>query len=108
VDSVLVLDEDVHEVIDRMFQSFPGLTVTSNRLPITGSVVYTFRNSITQAVLGVDDGALWMPVTPGSLIEVGGVSWGSFTNSPGTITALIGSIVPGPGGVQQGLANIAP
>ncbi len=108
VDSVLVLDEDIHEVMDRMYCSFPGLAITSNRLPIVGSIVYTFRNSITQAVLGVDDGALWMPVTPGSLLEIGGVGWGSFTNSPGNITALIGSIVPGPGGVQQGLANIAP
>lgn len=108
VDSVLVLDEDVNEAMDRMYNSFPGLTVTNNRVGPEGVIVYTFRNSVTQAILGVDDGALWMPVTPGTQLEIGGLTWGTFTNSPGQITALIGSIVPGPGGVQQGVANLAP
>lgn len=108
VDSVLVLDEDINERMDAMYFQFPGLAASSNRIGPTGVLVYTFRNSVSQAVLGPDTGELWTPSTPGSLIEIGAAPWGTFANTPAQITALIGSIVPGPGGIQQGQANVIP
>ncbi len=108
VDSVLVADEDINERMDNMYTQFPGLTVTGARIGPVGVIVYTFRNSVSQAVLGPDTGELWTPSTPGTLIEVGSTGWGTFANTPGSITALIGSIVPGPGGIQQGLGNVVP
>lgn len=108
IDSVLVLDEDVNERMDAMFLNFPGLTVSSHRVGPTGVLIYTFRNSITSAVFGADSGELWAPSTPGSLIEVGASPWGTFANSPGQLTALIGSIVPGQQGIVQGVSLVAP
>ncbi len=108
VDSVLVLDEDINERMDNMYLNWPGLTVTGHRVGPTGVLVYTFRNSVSSAVFGPDTGELWVPSTPGSLIEIGASPWGTFANTPGQLTALIGSIVPGPGGIQQGLSNVVP
>lgn len=108
VDTVLVLDEDINTRMDQMYFQFPGLTVSSHRVGPVGVLVYTFRNSVSQAVLGPDSGELWTPSTPGTLLEIGAGAWGATTNSPTSITALIGSIVPGPEGIQVGVQNIVP
>jgi hypothetical protein len=133
VDSVLVLDEDINVRMDKMFEQFPAIgaaitpasTATATAAVHGGSrlggnafegvLVYTFRNSVSQAVLGPDSGELWTPSTPGTLLEIGATNWGTFTAattgygvSPGSITALIGSIVPGPEGIQQGIGNVVP
>ncbi len=105
IDTVEVFDEDINARMDVMYRSFPGLPVVGNRVGPVGVIVYTFRNSITNAVLGVDDGAAWLPASPATSIEVQGTPWGKFTSAsgnPAQITALIGSIVPGPGGVKRG------
>jgi hypothetical protein len=109
----------------RLDQSLAGLPIGTQRPPATtvggaiaggsigdvgvgpqGVLAYTFRNSLSQAVLGqADTGETWLPTSPGTLIELEGSPWGSFGNAPGQITALMGCIIPS-GGVRRGVGDL--
>lgn len=105
VDGIPVLDEDINTRMNKMYEAYPGLTVTGNRVGPTGVLVYTFRNALSQALLGLaDTGEVWIPTSPGSQLEVEGSPWGAFSG-PGQITALVGCIVPA-GGIRRGLSDL--
>lgn len=114
LDGVPVLDESIDERIDKMYEEFGGLsgqnlpfaTVpgTVTRGKPAGVIAYSFKASESQVNLGhLDNGDLWLSSTPGSLIEIECNSWGA---TAGTITAIVGQIVPR-GQVQQGLSILA-
>lgn len=86
VDGVPVLTESLVERTDKMYKQF-GVTRP------TGVIVYTFRNSIQSFVSSGDSYDVIMPTTPATLLEVAG-TFGTITNAPGKITAVIGELFP--------------
>lgn len=85
-DGVPILMETSQERFDYMFTQF-GVTRP------TGVVVYTFRNSIQTFVSNGDTYDLLAPTTPATLLEVAG-TFGTITNAPATITAIVGELYP--------------
>lgn len=85
-DGVPVLMETSAERYDYMFTQF-GVTRP------TGVIVYTFRNSIQSFVSSGDTYDLLAPTTPATLLEVAG-TFGTISNAPATITAIVGELYP--------------
>jgi len=64
------------------------------------------KNSLAQNSLGLlDSGEAYLSTNPGTLVELNGAPWGSITNAPATVTAVIGQVVP-TGAVIQGLPEL--
>jgi hypothetical protein len=85
-DGVPVLMETFVTRADAMYAQF-GVTRP------TGVIVYTFRNSIQTFVSNGDTYDLIAPTTPATLLEISG-TFGTITNAPGKITAVIGELFP--------------
>jgi hypothetical protein len=85
-DGVPVLMESFATRTDLMFTQF-GVTRP------TGVIVYTFRNSIQTFVSNGDTYDLLAPTTPATLLEVSG-TFGTISNAPATITAVVGELFP--------------
>lgn len=85
-DGVPVLMETLATRTDLMFTQF-GVTRP------TGVIVYTFRNSIQSFVSNGDTYDLLAPTTPATLLEVSG-TFGTISNAPATITAIVGELFP--------------
>jgi hypothetical protein len=102
VDQVPEYSIELGVLTDRMFQLF-GVTRPA------GVLVVTYRNSIampTGPVSGIDDGTTYLPTNPGSILQLRSSAWGTFNNSPASVTALTGrlyAVGPTPSGH---LANI--
>lgn len=86
IDGVPILMESANERYDAMYRQF-GVTRP------TGVIVYTFRDSVQQAVSGADTYDLLLPTTPATLLEIGG-TFGTISNAPATITAITGELYP--------------
>lgn len=99
IDGVGWRDDTPNELFDRMQGEFG---YASSGRP-TGVAAYTFKTSVAQVSLGLLDTLETVMLTnPGTLIEVEGVPWGTFTNNPGALYALTGQLVP-TGPLAQGL-----
>ena len=86
VDSIPVRIEHPKNLQSRMFRQF-GVTRP------TGVQCYSFRDSVG-FVVNVDDMELLLPTTPGTLLEVFSGGWGTFGNSPATISTYTGKLYP--------------
>jgi hypothetical protein len=86
VDGVPILFETLQERTDKLFAQFG-----SNRP--TGVVVYSFRDSVQNAVSTADTYDLLLPTTPATLLEVSG-TWGTISNAPAILTAVTGELYP--------------
>lgn len=86
VDGVPIRIEHSKNLFARMYRQY-GITRP------TGAAVYTFRDSVGYAT-NVDDMELLLPTTPGTLLEVFSGAWGSFANSPATISTYTGKLYP--------------
>lgn len=86
IDGVPILMETALERYDAMYTQF-GVTRP------TGVIVYTFRNSIQSFVSNGDTYDLLAPTTPATLMEVSG-TFGTISNAPATITAVVGELFP--------------
>ena len=97
IDGVPYRDETFKEIIDRMAMQFQTTTRPN------GVIAYTFKDSMAQASLGLLDTLETVLLTnPGTLLEVEGNSFGTMSNAPGTLYAIIGQLVP-TGPIEQGL-----
>lgn len=85
-DGVPVLMETFQTRVDLMYAQF-GVTRP------TGVIVYTFRNSIQSFVSNGDTYDLLAPTTPATLLEVSG-TFGTISNAPAKITAVVGELFP--------------
>ena len=98
IDGVPYLDETFLEAQDRMFGQF--LTTRPN-----GVLAYTFKDSMSQVSLGLLDTLETVLLTnPGTLLEIEANPWGAGTNSPATLYAVAGQLVP-TGPIEQGLVE---
>jgi hypothetical protein len=71
-----------------------------------GIMMISRKNSLSQQDYGLlDTGEKFLSTNPGTQIEINGVPWGTISNSPGNLNAVIGQIVPS-GRLIQGLPEI--
>lgn len=89
IDGVPVLFETLQERTDKMYAQF-GVTRP------TGVLVYTFRDSVQDAVSTADTYDLILPTTPATSIEIGG-TWGTIANAPAQLYCVTGLLFPSGG-----------
>jgi len=69
----------------------------------TGVIYISRKTSLSQRELGLlDTGEIFLSTNPGTQIEVAGYPWGTVTNSPATLNAVVGQVVPS-GALVRGL-----
>ena len=98
------------ELFDDMAIQFGDISATTSTSVTTsrptGVIAISRKNSMAQQSLGLlDTGEAYLSTNPGTLVELNGAPWGTISNAPGTITAVIGQVVP-TGAVIQGLPEL--
>lgn len=72
----------------------------------TGTIAINRKTSLSQRDFGLlDTGEIFLSTNPGTQIEIGGYPWGTISNSPGTLNAIVGQVVPS-GTLVQGLPEV--
>ena len=72
----------------------------------TGLLAINRKTSLAQADLGLlDTGEKFLSTNPGTQVELNGAPWATITNTPATLNAIIGQIVPS-GPLVQGLPEV--
>lgn len=100
VDGVPLLDTRFDEWQDDIYNTFGGITRD------TGVLVISRRTSLSQINLGLlDTGEVFLSTNPGTLIQFECTPWGTITNSPATLEAIVGQVVPA-GSLLQGLPEL--
>ena len=105
VDGVPYLDTTVSELVDDMaiqfgFNSNVGLTRP------TGVMAVSRKTSLNQTNMGLlDTGETYLSTNPATLIEANFAPAGAGSNSPATMSVLVGQIVP-TGAIIQGLPEL--
>ena len=102
IDGVPWKDETVLEAFDRMQGQF-GYAASGRP---AGTFAYTFKDSVSQVVLGLWDTLETVMLTnPGTQIEIEAAPWGTFANAPGALFVLFGQLVP-TGPLAQGAPEL--
>jgi len=100
VDGVPMIDSTMNEIYDDMAIQFGAITRP------TGVIAISRKNSLTQQSLGLlDTGEVYLSTNPGTLLEANFAPAGAGSNSPATMSVLIGQIVP-TGSIIQGLPEL--
>lgn len=106
VDGVPLLDTRVDMLEDDMQIQLGLGATTANWARDAGVLVISRKASMAQASLGLlDTGEHFLSTNPGTLIQIEGSPWGTFSNAPAVVTALIGQVVPA-GSIVQGLPEL--
>ncbi len=72
----------------------------------TGVIAISRRTSLSQMNLGLlDTGESFLSTNPGTLVQVECSPWGTISNAPATLSAIIGQVVPA-GSLIQGLPEL--
>ncbi|MGH7484004.1 MAG: hypothetical protein ACREMY_00185 [bacterium] len=105
VDGVPLVDTLLATLQDDMQIQFAG-AASAQWTRDTGVLALTRKTSMNQESLGLlDTGEEYLSTNPGTLIQVEGSPWGSFANTPGTLNAIVGQVVPA-GSLIQGLPEL--
>jgi len=100
VDGVPLIDSTVNEVYNDMWISFGAVARP------TGVMAFSRKTSLSQQSLGLlDTGETFLSTNPGTLLEIAQSPWAAITNSPGTMSACVGQVVP-TGSLIQGLPEL--
>jgi hypothetical protein len=100
VDGIPMIDSLMNEIYDDMSIQFGGITRP------TGVVAFSRKNALAQQSLGLlDTGEAYLSTNPGTLLEANFAPAGAGSNSPATMSVLVGQIVP-TGAVIQGLPEL--
>ena len=100
VDGVPMIDSTMNEIYDDMAIQFGGVTRP------TGVIAISRKNSLNQQSQGLlDTGEVYLSTNPGTLLEANFAPAGAGSNSPATMSVLIGQIVP-TGSIIQGLPEL--
>jgi hypothetical protein len=115
VDGVPLIDSDISTIFDDMaIQMQVGggtaggqttaATAQTPRPP--GVIAFTRKTSLAQRHFGLfDTGEEFLSTNPGTQIEIAGNPWGTIANSPATLNAIVGQVVPS-GALIQGLPEV--
>lgn len=80
--------------------------VAAGTIPVardTGMIYLSRKTSLSQRELGLlDTGEIFLSTNPGTQIEVAGYPWGTIANTPATLNAIVGQVVPS-GALVRGL-----
>lgn len=72
----------------------------------TGTMAFSRKTGLAQRDFGLfDTGEEFLSTNPGTQIEVSGMPWAAITNSPATLNAICGQVVPS-GAMIQGLPEV--
>ena len=100
VDGVPLIDSTVNEIYNDMWISFGAVARP------TGVMAFSRKTSLSQQSLGLlDTGEVFLSTNPGTLLEIAQSPWATITNSPGTMSACVGQVVP-TGSLIQGLPEL--
>ena len=100
VDGVPMIDSTMNEIYDDMAIQFGGVTRP------TGVIAFSRKTSLNQTSLGLlDTGEVYLSTNPGTLLEANFAPAGAGSNSPATMSVLVGQIVP-TGSIIQGLPEL--
>jgi len=106
VDGVPLVDTTMTELYDDMAIQYgfgSGLNTASRP---TGTIAFCRKTSLNQQSLGLlDTGETYLSTNPATLIELNFAPAGSGSNSPATVSCLVGQIVP-TGSIIQGLPEV--
>lgn len=121
VDSVELINSDIATMYEDMaiafgvgagaFSGTNGWSQTAAATSIvnprpTGVLAISRKTSLAQMDLGLlDTGEKFLSSNPGTQVELNGVPWGTISNTPGNLNAVIGQIVPS-GRLLQGLPEV--
>lgn len=100
VDGVPMIDTTMPELYDDMWIQFGGVARPA------GVVAISRKCALNQQNLGLlDTGEVTLSTNPGTLLEANFAPAGAGTNSPATLSVLVGQIVP-TGAIIQGLPEV--
>lgn len=115
LDGVPLIDSDINTIYDDMAiqmqvgggvaggQTTPSTPQTPRP---TGTIAISRKTGLAQRHFGLfDTGEEFLSTNPGTQIEISGMPWGSITNSPATLNAIVGQVVPS-GALIQGLPEV--
>jgi hypothetical protein len=115
VDGVPLIDSDLNTIFDDMAiqlmvgggtagSQIAGATAQTPRP--TGTIAFTRKTGLAQRHFGLfDTGEEFLSTNPGTQIEISGMPWGAITNTPATLNAIVGQVVPS-GALIQGLPEV--
>lgn len=105
VDGVPLVDTRVDQLQDDMQIAFAG-AASGQWARDAGVLALTRKTSMNQESLGLlDTGEQFLSTNPGTLIQVEGAPFGTFANTPASLNALVGQVVPA-GSLIQGLPEL--
>lgn len=116
VDSVELINSDITEIYEDMAIGFGIGGVVSGASQTaagtvgvarpTGVIAISRKTSLAQRDFGLlDTGEKFLSSNPGTQVEINGPPWGTISNTPGNLNAVIGQIVPS-GKLIQGLPEV--
>lgn len=105
VDGVPLVDSRLDTFTDDMQIQFAGAAAAQWTRP-TGVLAWSRKLSLNQETNGLlDTGETWLSTNPGTLIEIEGSPWGTISSAPGTLSVMVGQVVP-TGALIQGLPEL--
>lgn len=115
VDGVPLIDSNLSTILDDMAIQFQvgggtagtqtGAATAQTPRP-TGVIAFSRKTSLAQRNFGLfDTGEEFLSTNPGTQIEIAGFPWGTISNSPATLNAIVGQVVPS-GALIQGLPEV--
>lgn len=115
LDGVPLIDSDLATIVDDMaIQMLVGggaagtqTTAGTPQTPRpTGVLAFSRKTGLAQRGFGLfDTGEEFLSTNPGTQIEISGMPWGTITNGPATLNAIVGQVVPS-GAMIQGLPEV--
>lgn len=105
VDGVPLIDTRFDTFQDDMQIQYAGVP-NATWARDTGVIAVSRRTSLAQINLGLlDTGEVFLSTNPGTLIQIECSPWGTISNAPATLAAIIGQVVPA-GSLLQGLPEL--
>jgi hypothetical protein len=106
VDGVPLVDTTMNELYDDMAIQYGFGTGLNTSARPAGVVAFCRKTSLNQQSLGLlDTGEVFLSTNPATLMELNFAPAGAGTNSPATLSCLVGQIVP-TGAIIQGLPEL--
>jgi hypothetical protein len=106
VDGVPLVDTTMTELYDDMAIAYGYGTGLNTSVRPAGVVAFCRKTSLNQQSLGLlDTGEVFLSTNPATLMELNFAPAGAGTNSPATLSCLVGQIVP-TGAIIQGLPEL--
>jgi hypothetical protein len=110
IDGIGEIETNIDEVYDDMAISWEvGSNGPAGTVPVprpTGVIAFSRKTSLGRQVLGLlDTYEVAMSTSAGTAMSVEGAPWGTISNSPATLNALLGQVIPS-GALIQGLMEV--